>query len=102
MAKTLSTLRNAFAQRPDSGARRPQAKPSGEIPRKDSTRALDKLGEIRLPRKLLRAFATTSGMSMGEIRAGLAALEAKGFLRRPTGTGKTYELTIPPRDGGRS
>jgi hypothetical protein len=54
MAKTLSTLRNAFAQRPDSGARRPQAKPSGEIPRKDSTRALDKLGEIRLPRKLLR------------------------------------------------
>jgi hypothetical protein len=59
-------------------------------------------GTIRLQKRLLKAFAAASGMSMFEIRAGLAALEAKGFLRRPDGAGKVYELTVPNDGEARS
>jgi hypothetical protein len=55
-------------------------------------------GTVTLHKRLLRAFAETSGLSMSEVRAGLLALEARGFLR-PTGIGKSYELVIPS-DGG--
>jgi hypothetical protein len=59
-------------------------------------------GRVKLHKSLLKAFAEASGMTMGEVRAGLDGLVARGFLRRPGGIGKTYELTIPDDGEARS